>query len=151
MALKRIQLEIKEQETESHKGFTAGPVDPDQNLFTWVATIDGPTGTPYENGTYYLSIKIPADYPQRPPAVKFLTKILHPNIHPTSLEMSLDILTTHWSPSLTIKKILFDVFSFLSDPNFDQPLNPKVANIFKKDPSKYFDTVRDHCIKYACL
>jgi ubiquitin-protein ligase len=40
----------------------------------------GPSGTPYEGGTYDVSIKIPNEYPFKPPIMKFTTKIWHPNI-----------------------------------------------------------------------
>ena len=40
----------------------------------------GPSGTPYEGGTYEVSIKIPNEYPFKPPIMKFTTKIWHPNI-----------------------------------------------------------------------
>jgi len=40
----------------------------------------GPSGTPYEGGNYEVSIKIPNEYPFKPPVMKFITKIWHPNI-----------------------------------------------------------------------
>ena len=41
----------------------------------------GPTETCYENGTFKLDIRVPEHYPLVPPAVRFRTKIFHPNIH----------------------------------------------------------------------
>ena len=40
----------------------------------------GPPDTPYEGGTYYVDIRIPSEYPFRPPLMKFETKIWHPNV-----------------------------------------------------------------------
>lgn len=40
----------------------------------------GPAGTPYEGGTYEVSINIPNEFPFKPPVMKFITKIWHPNI-----------------------------------------------------------------------
>lgn len=40
----------------------------------------GPSGTPYEGGTYEVAINIPNEYPFKPPVMKFTTKIWHPNI-----------------------------------------------------------------------
>jgi len=40
----------------------------------------GPPDTPYEGGTYFVDIKIPSDYPFRPPIMKFETRIWHPNV-----------------------------------------------------------------------
>jgi ubiquitin-conjugating enzyme (huntingtin interacting protein 2) len=40
----------------------------------------GPVGTPYEGGRFEVDIKIPNEYPFRPPAMKFTTKLWHPNV-----------------------------------------------------------------------
>lgn len=40
----------------------------------------GPPGTPYEGGTFEIDISIPNEYPFKPPVMKFLTKIWHPNV-----------------------------------------------------------------------
>lgn len=40
----------------------------------------GPSGTPYEGGTYEVSITIPNEYPFKPPVMRFITKVWHPNI-----------------------------------------------------------------------
>ena len=41
----------------------------------------GPPSSPYEGGTFHVSLIVPEQYPLSPPAVKFVTKVFHPNIH----------------------------------------------------------------------
>jgi hypothetical protein len=43
--------------------------------------LQGPTETPFEGGTFELSINVPEQYPLVPPTVRFRTKIFHPNVH----------------------------------------------------------------------
>lgn len=50
------------------------------NLFNWIATITGGTGTIYESQSYKLTMSFPGRYPYNPPVVKFLTPIFHPNV-----------------------------------------------------------------------
>lgn len=50
------------------------------NIFTWKALIIGPPGSYYHDGVYMLIINIPADYPFKPPKVRFLTSTYHCNI-----------------------------------------------------------------------
>jgi len=40
----------------------------------------GPPQTPYEGGEYIVDIKIPNEYPFRPPQMRFETKVYHPNV-----------------------------------------------------------------------
>lgn len=46
----------------------------------WVATIQGPDGTPYAGLTYRLALAFPDTYPFVPPKVSFTTPIFHPNV-----------------------------------------------------------------------
>merc|ERR1712146_439008 len=55
-----------------------GPVGDD--VFAWEASIKGPDGTPYEDGTFKLSVAFPPDFPFKPPSVKFATKMYHCNV-----------------------------------------------------------------------
>lgn len=47
----------------------------------WFPTAQGPTETPFEGGSFELSINVPEQYPLVPPTVRFKTKIFHPNVH----------------------------------------------------------------------
>ena len=44
------------------------------------ATIKGPKNSPYEGGTFHLTVNIPERYPIEPPIVRFTTQIYHPNV-----------------------------------------------------------------------
>jgi ubiquitin-protein ligase len=51
------------------------------NLFKWIGTIPGPSGTMFEGLTYKLSLEFTNSYPYHPPVVKLITpKCFHPNV-----------------------------------------------------------------------
>lgn len=146
MANRRLKKEIKDIASTPPDNCSAGPRDGD--LFVWDATIMGPTGTPYENGVFRVEINFPTDYPFKPPKVRFLTKIYHPNIN-TNGSICLDILKDQWSPALNTSKILLSICSLLDDPNPDDPLMPSIADLYKKNKDKYAATAREWTLEYA--
>ena len=146
MALRRIEKELEELTQDPPSNCSAGLMDNDK--FCWIATILGPTDTPYSGGIFKLSINFPSTYPFKPPKVKFITKIYHPNINSHG-SICLDVLNTQWSPALTVSKLLLSISSLLSDPNPEDPLEPDIADIYKNDREKYNKLARNHTLRYA--
>ena len=147
MSLRRITKELEELIKDPPTNCSAGPEDTD--IFKWKATIIGPEDTPYHGGIFNLSILFPPDYPFKPPKIKFTTKILHPNINGSG-NICLDILQgRQWSPALTISKVLLSISSLLSDPNPDDPLDVRAANIYNEDRDKFFEMARAYTFKEA--
>lgn len=77
---RRIAKEIADIHNDSHSQVTAEPVGAEDDLTHLRGSFRGPPGTPYEDGTFFVDIKIPNEYPFRPPVMKFETKVYHPNI-----------------------------------------------------------------------
>ena len=146
-ALKRIQKELKQFNEEPPEGFSAGPVD-DSDMFKWEASITGPEESPYEGGTFQLSIEFPKDYPYKPPKVEFTTKVYHPNVKNTGT-ICLDMLKDAWSPDISVGKMLLEIQSLLINPNIDHPLEPDIANLYKSDKAAYDAKAKEWTEKYA--
>ena len=53
----------------------------DNNIMVWDAVIYGPADTPFEDGTFKLQIEFSEEYPNKPPKVKFMSKMFHPNVY----------------------------------------------------------------------
>jgi ubiquitin-conjugating enzyme E2 A len=92
----------------------------------WNAVIFGPKDTPFEDGTFKLTIQFSEEYPNKPPVVRFVSKMFHPNGEPgpvpephtlPSLSSSvyadgsicLDILQNRWSPTYDVSSILTSI------------------------------------------
>lgn len=144
--LKRIQRELELIQREPPVNCSAGPIEGD--IQHWSATIMGPTETPYEGGVFFLDIVFPTTYPFKPPIIKFITKIYHPNISKNGL-ICVDILKHNWSPALTISKVLLSICSLLTDPNPDDPLEPDIAEQYKNNNAKFIENATTYTRVYA--
>jgi len=60
------------------QGASAAPLS-EENIFVWAATIFGPSDTPWEGGIFSLRMTFCDQYPDKPPKVRFTTKVFHPN------------------------------------------------------------------------
>lgn len=145
---KRLQRELLEIRTKPPENCSAGLYGSGDDLLHWTATIMGPKDTPYEGGVFVLDILFSKQYPFKPPTIKFVTKVYHPNIDQSG-NICLDILKTQWSPALSISKVLLSICSLLTDPNADDPLNPEAAGIYKKNRVLYEMKAREYTEKYA--
>ena len=148
MAIWRIKRELIDITKEPPPFCSAWPYD-DNDLYKLQATIMGPDDSPFAGGVFFLSYQFPTDYPSNPPKCTFITKIYHPNINSSTGVISLDILKDQWSPTLTTSKVLLSICSFLTDANPDDPLEPRIAHIYKTDRAKYEATAREWTRKYA--
>ena len=147
--IKRIQKELDNIRKNPPSHCSAEPED-DDDIMHWVATIMGPEGSPYEGGIFNMSIDFTEKYPFKPPKIKFITKIYHPNISARG-SICLDILKSggKWSPALTVSKILLSICSLLTDPNPDDPLVPEIAKIYTTNRVKYDQIAREWTTIYA--
>lgn len=69
------------------------------------------------------------------------------NRHKTNMEPTL--CTIDRSPALQIRTVLLSIQALLSAPEPDDPLDPKIAEHFKKDPEGAAATAAEYTKKYA--
>ena len=77
---RRINKEISDIHADKISKISVSPAGNGDDLTHLKGTFSGPPGTPYEGGTYTIDIRIPQEYPFRPPIMKFDTKLWHPNV-----------------------------------------------------------------------
>lgn len=70
--------------------------------------IIGPADTPFEDGTFRLVMHFEEQYPNKPPSVKFISEMFHPNVYATG-ELCLDILQNRWSPTYDVAAVLTSI------------------------------------------
>jgi len=98
------------------------------DLRLWKALIEGPAGSPFEGGTFALSVNIPADYPLRPPHIRFETPVYHCNVNDSGA-ICLQILHDGWTPSLSVPRALESVRQMLATPDTENALRQWIAEL----------------------
>ena len=92
--------------------------------------------TPFEDGTFKLLLTFDESYPTKPPTVKFLSRMFHPNVYANG-ELCLDILQNRWSPTYDVAAILTSIQSLLHDPNPNSPANAEAAQLYRENMKEY--------------
>lgn len=125
---KRLVRDLRRLEQDCPYGISAAPSETD--IMNWRAVIIGPDASAYEGGTFKLSLEFTRDYPNKPPNVKFISKIYHPNVYENG-SICLDILQNQWTPMYDIGAILTSIQSLLTDPNPESPANTEAAKMYQ--------------------
>lgn len=100
-----LYLDFRLQE-DPPTGVSGAPTD--NNIMIWNAVIFGPHDTPFEDGTFKLTIEFTEEYPNKPPTVRFVSHMFHPNVYADG-GICLDILQNRWSPTYDVSAILTSI------------------------------------------
>ena len=149
---RRLQKEIQDILKDTLSGITITS----QNNTTEITDFtrlkghfNGPPDTPYEGGHFEVDIQITPEYPFKPPQMKFITKIWHPNVSSQTGAICLDTLGTQWSPVLTLKSALISLQSLLSSPEPKDPQDAEVASMLITRPEEFKHVAREWAQRYA--
>ncbi|KAG8848834.1 Ubiquitin-conjugating enzyme E2 2, partial [Serendipita sp. 411] len=74
---RRLIRDFKHLSSDPPAGISGAPCS--DNIMIWNAVIFGPADTPFEDGTFKLVLTFDESYPNKPPHVKFLSRMFHPN------------------------------------------------------------------------
>lgn len=134
-------------------GITAWAREEGSRLDVLDAEICGAGDTPYEGGVFRLEVNIPSEYPLKPPRVRFVTKIYHPNIDSQG-RICLDSLNMPpkgaWKPSLNVRTLLTSIQALMSSPNADDGLMADITEEFRRNPGLFVKRAKDWTKRYAC-
>ncbi|CAD6196725.1 unnamed protein product [Caenorhabditis auriculariae] len=131
---RRLMRDFKKLQEDPPAGVSGAPTQ--DNILTWEAIIFGPQETPFEDGTFKLSLEFTEEYPNKPPTVKFISRMFHPNVYADG-SICLDILQNRWSPTYDVAAILTSIQSLLDEPNPNSPANSLAAQLYQENRREY--------------
>lgn len=107
------------------------------DLFNWNLIVDGPEQTPFIGGKFVVNLDFNDNYPFKPPKIKFVTKIYHPNVNDQTGEICTQAIDAAWVPTLSANFIIQSVLTVIKTPNADNALNADAALKFKSNHNQY--------------
>ncbi|KRZ70286.1 Ubiquitin-conjugating enzyme E2 1 [Trichinella papuae] len=133
-ARRRLMRDFKRLQDDPPSGVSGAPTE--DNILIWQAIIFGPQDSPFEDGTFKVILQFTEEYPNKPPNVKFLSKMFHPNVYSDG-SICLDILQNRWSPTYDVAAILTSLQSLLDEPNPNSPANSVAAQLYQENRKEY--------------
>jgi ubiquitin-conjugating enzyme E2 G1 len=156
MALKRLQMELKQQQLEPNYYYSINPDE--KNFLKWNILLLGPAETIFDGGIIKCYLEFPKEYPNRPPKFRFTDNLFHPNIYPDGnvcisiLHEGEDIygyehISERWNPSHSVNTILMSILSMLSAPNFESPANVDASKLWQENFNEYKKIIYSYVAK----
>lgn len=83
-----------------------------------------PTSNIYNQAAFRIEIVLPAEFPFKPPEVRFATPIYHPNVDDQG-KICVDLLNTSesWKPTTPLVEVVKAVVDLIDNPKIDHALN----------------------------
>jgi len=140
-----LRKQLQELVKHPVEGFSAGLIS-DEDIYKWEVLIIGPPDTLYEGGFFKAHLEFPRDYPLKPPKMRFITEIWHPNIdknghvcisilhEPGDDKWGYEKASERWLPVHTVETIVMSVISMLAEPNHESAANVDAAKMLRDQP-----------------
>jgi len=133
-----IMRELRAFHEKPHSAITVYPRE--DNIAIWRCIMDGPVHTCYEGGTFLLYILFPAEFPMKPPEVRFDTPIYHCNVNRDG-RICHSILGRGWTSDTSIVQLLSCIYGLLMYPEVENPLDTSISEEFFTSRSAYENKV----------
>ncbi len=129
---------------DSHLHFFA-----EDDVGRWSVFMEGPPGTPFAGGIYELELVFPANYPESPPSLRFVSQFWHPNVYkdgPVCIsilhaagddQMSGESFDIRWKPINSVSSVLNSVLLLLMEPNLSSPANVDASVEWRDDIEQF--------------
>jgi ubiquitin-conjugating enzyme E2 M len=137
LAEKRLKSEIEELDPLPNILFIPSP---DNDLFSFTITITAEEGY-WKGGTYSFQFNYPPNYPYKPPKIKCVEKIYHPNIDSEG-HVCVSVLREDYSPVFSLNHFIQSLLFILYTPNMMDPLEGHIAVLYQSDYDQFVRNVK---------
>ena len=115
----------------------------------WSTLLRGSVGTPYEGGVFRVILHCPAEYPFKPPKLRWCTPIFHCDIDSAGQCNCAFTKGGQWSPAMTIPKLVFGLCEAFGEQNDVDVTNCVAAELHRRDWRGFDQKAREWTQRYA--
>jgi ubiquitin-protein ligase len=119
------------------------------DLFMWKLLIEGPEGTPFVGGKFIVNVDFSDNYPFKPPKIKFVTKIYHPNVKTDTGEICMQAIESKWVPTLNATFIVQAILTLLRSPSAENALEVDIATKYQNNYNQWQAQAVEWTAQYA--
>lgn len=128
-----------------------------ESPFKWRAAMIGPRGSPYAGFFHWVSMDFGADWPEKPPELRFRTPIYHCNVGEDGFirYAPLILLQERWTREDTVFPMLGALFELLCAPDVPTAIRPELAEKMTGDAEAFLDVAKaftkEHGVPYGSM
>lgn len=119
-----------------------------RNFFPWKVVMSAPKGSPYEGGTFLLTVEFEKTFPILPPQVRFVTRIHHPNFNKHG-KVCHSILNRNWTSDMNMQEVLGLVYSLLLAAEFSDPMDTLSTPAYHHDKADFRAEIETYITRCA--
>ncbi|XP_038193036.1 ubiquitin/ISG15-conjugating enzyme E2 L6 isoform X3 [Arvicola amphibius] len=104
---------------------------------------------PYNLKAFRLRIDFPREYPLKPPTLKFITKIYHPNISKDGLVCLPLVSIGNWKPYTKTYQVLEALIMLVNKPNLEEPVQLELAELLTQNPEMFKKNAEEFTLRFG--
>ncbi|XP_038193039.1 ubiquitin/ISG15-conjugating enzyme E2 L6 isoform X5 [Arvicola amphibius] len=120
----------------------------DDNVLVWNMLLL-PEQPPYNLKAFRLRIDFPREYPLKPPTLKFITKIYHPNISKDGLVCLPLVSIGNWKPYTKTYQVLEALIMLVNKPNLEEPVQLELAELLTQNPEMFKKNAEEFTLRFG--
>ncbi|KAK7822325.1 hypothetical protein U0070_014424 [Myodes glareolus] len=120
----------------------------DDSVLVWKVLLL-PNQAPYNLKAFRLRIDFPREYPLKPPTLKFITKIYHPNVSEDGLVCLPLISIKNWKPYTKTYQVLEALIVLVGKPNLEEPVQLELAELLTQNPEMFKRNAEEFTLRFG--
>ena len=140
----RVMKEFKDVGAKNYDGVTISFFD-DSDPFNWKMVIDGQDA--FKGGKFIVALNF-SEYPFKPPAIEFKTKVYHPNVANDG-KICTQAIDSNWVPTKSACDVIDFVLTTFRHPTAENAQDMDIANVWSNKKSQWEATAAEWVQLYA--